>query len=318
MLRFVFTVTLFLIAKLVYSQSNDTLFVESEGVKLHTVLTTPAGSEVENLVIIIAGSGPTDINGNQKIANNNSLLFLSNELVKNKIATVRFDKRGIAKSFHPGFNESNLVFEDYAKDIVAIIKYYSAKGYKNIYLIGHSEGTLLGLIAAQEVKIKGFVSLCGAGNPIDVTLKKQLKPKMPPAMYSEAESIIDSLKRGHLVKNVSSQMNMLFRPSVQPYMISWFRHDPAEYVMKLESPLLIIQAEKDIQVDMEEATTLKNASPKSQFLVVKDMNHVLKAISGDIKENVASYSNPNIPVSQELVTAIANFIAAAPPTKSTK
>ena len=141
---------------------------------------------------------------------------------------------------------------------------------------------------------------------------------MPPAIYSEAESIIDSLKRGHLVNNVSSQMNMLFRPSVQPYMISWFRHDPAEYVMKLESPLLIIQAEKDIQVDMEEATTLKNASPKSQFLVVKDMNHVLKAISGDIKENVASYSNPNIPVSQELVTAIVNFIAAVPPTKSTK
>lgn len=152
------------------------------------------------------------------------------------------------------------------------------------------------------------MSLCGAGNPIDITLKKQLKPKMPPAMYSEAESIIDSLKNGHLVKNVSSQMNILFRPSVQPYMISWLRHDPAEYVKKLKSPLLIIQAEKDIQVDMEEATILRNASPKSQFYVVKDMNHVLKTVSGDIQENVASYTNPDIPVSHELVTAIVNFI----------
>ena len=127
-------------------------------------------------------------------------------------------------------------------------------------------------------------------------------------MYSEAESIIDSLKNGHLVKNVSSQMNILFRPSVQPYMISWFRHDPAEYVKKLKSSLLIIQAEKDIQVDMEEATILRNASPKSQFYVVKDMNHVLKTVSGDIQENVASYTNPDIPVSHELVTAIVNFI----------
>ena len=95
-------------------------------------------------------------------------------------------------------------------------------------------------------------------------------------MYSEAESIIDSLKNGHLVKNVSSQMNILFRPSVQPYMISWFRHDPAEYVKKLKSPLLIIQAEKDIQVDMEEATILRNASPKSQFYVVKDIFNELE------------------------------------------
>lgn len=91
-------------------------------------------------------------------------------------------------------------------------------------------------------------------------------------------------------------------------MISWFRHDPAEYVKKLKSPLLIIQAEKDIQVDMEEATILRNASPKSQFYVVKDMNHVLKTVSGDIQENVASYTNPDIPVSHELVTAIVNFI----------
>jgi len=103
-------------------------------------------------------------------------------------------------------------------------------------------------------------------------------------------------------------MNMLFRPSVQPYMISWFKHDPAEYVKNLNVPLMIVQGEKDIQVDMHEAEILKNASQKSTFVIVKNMNHVLKTIQGDMNENVASYSNSTLPVNNELVTAIVNFI----------
>lgn len=308
MYRFIFTITLFLIVNIAFSQTSDTLFVESDGLKLHTVLTTPEKANKRALAIIIAGSGPTDLNGNQQRAMNNSLLFLSDELVKNNIATVRFDKRGVAKSYYPGFSESTLRFENYADDIVSLVNFYSARGFKKIYLIGYSEGSLLGLIASQKSKIKGFVSLCGAGNPIDITLKNQLKPKLPPAMFSEAESIIDSLKSGFLVKKVSPQMNILFRPSVQPYMISWFKHDPAEYVKNLNVPLMIVQGEKDIQVDMHEAEILKNASQKSTFVIVKNMNHVLKTIQGDMNENVASYSNSTLPVNNELVTAIVNFI----------
>jgi hypothetical protein len=291
-----------------FSQTSDTLFVESYGLKLHTVLTTPEKANKRALAIIIAGSGPTDLNGNQMKNKNNSLLFLSDELVKNNIATVRFDKRGIAKSSYAGFNENSLIFDNYSDDIVSLIDFYSKKGFKKIFIIGHSEGSLLGLIASKQRKIAGFVSLCGAGNPIDVTLKNQLRPQLPPAMFAEAESIIDSLKSGHLVKNVSSQMNMLFRHSVQPYMISWFKYDPAELVKNINIPLLIIQGDKDIQVTTAESNILHNASPSSSYAIIKDMNHVLKTIKGDINENVASYTNPDMPVNNELVSTIVKFI----------
>ena len=308
MFRFIFSVTLFLIVNIAFSQTSDTLFVESYGLKLHTVLTTPEKANKRALAIIIAGSGPTDLNGNQMKNKNNSLLFLSDELVKNNIATVRFDKRGIAKSSYAGFNENSLIFDNYSDDIVSLIDFYSKKGFKKIFIIGHSEGSLLGLIASKQRKIAGFVSLCGAGNPIDVTLKNQLRPQLPPAMFAEAESIIDSLKGGHLVKNVSSQMNMLFRHSVQPYMISWFKYDPAELVKNINIPLLIIQGDKDIQVTTAESNILHNASLSSSYAIIKDMNHVLKTIKGDINENVASYTNPDIPVNNELVSTIVKFI----------
>jgi hypothetical protein len=38
------------------------------------------------------------------------------------------------------------------------------------------------------------------------------------------------------------------------------------------------------------------------------MNHVMKTIAGDVQENYASYSNPDLPVNQELTKAVTDFI----------
>lgn len=297
--------TLTLIA---YSQVTDTLIVENKNVKLHTVLTRPNHTDSPALAIIIAGSGPTDLNGNQPNMKNNSLLWLSNDLVKNNIATVRFDKRGIAKSPMVGYGESDLNIELYADDVTALINYFRQKGFRDIYLIGHSEGSLIGLIAAQKLTIKGFISLCGAGNPADILLKKQLKPQLPPDFFNQVESIIDSLKNGNRVKNVPPQLNSLFRPSVQPYLISWFKYNPAELIKNIGCPTLIIQGDKDLQVDIQEAETLGKYLPNGKPILIKEMNHVLKTIPGDIQENAASYTNPDLPVNKELTKNIIEFI----------
>ena len=291
-----------------YSQTVDTIFVESKNIKIHTVLTTPTDIESAVLVIIIAGSGPTDLNGNQSHGINNSLLYLSNALVNNGISTVRFDKRGIAKSTYEGLSESDLSIEQYANDINLLIDYFKQKGFQDIYIIGHSEGSLIGLISAQNTKPKGFISLCGVGNSADILLKKQLKPQLPPAFYNQVEIIIDSLKNGQLVKSVPPQLNSLFRPSLQPYYISWFKYSPTDLLKNLECPALIVQGEKDLQVDILEAETLAKSLPNRNFVLIKDMNHVFKTISGDIQENLASYTNPDLPVNTELIENIVEFI----------
>ncbi len=287
-------------------QISDTIYINIDNAKIHTVLTKPANSKV--LAIIIAGSGPTDLNGNQTSIPNNSLLYLSDALAANNIATVRFDKRGIAGSSDRSIKESDITIYTFANDVVSITNHFKQQGFKDIYLIGHSEGSLIGLIAAQNMNIKGFISLAGAGNRADSILKKQLKPQCPPALYSQTELLLDSLKNGMTVKSYSPLLVSLFRPSVQPYLISWFRYDPAELIKNLKCPVMIVQGDKDIQVDLQESEILAKAAPTGKYLIIKDMNHVLKTIAGDMQENIASYTNPALPVNDELVKNIVEFI----------
>lgn len=290
------------------AQITDTSYFHVDNVKIHTVLSVPKKVQAPPLAIILAGSGPTDLNGNQPAMQNNSLKFLSDALVANNIATFRFDKRGIAKSNFNEFSESDLSVDLYASDAMGLIRYCKQKGFNDIYVIGHSEGSLIGLISAQDIKIKGFISLCGAGNPADIILKKQLKPKLPPAFYNQVELIIDSLKNEQTVKSVPPQLYALFRPSIQPYLTSWFKYEPTNLIHQLNCPTLIIQGGKDIQVDLEESELLNNGTSKGKLVIIDNMNHVLKTISGDIQENIASYSNPNLPVNGELIESIVDFI----------
>ncbi|MFO7843099.1 MAG: alpha/beta fold hydrolase, partial [Bacteroidales bacterium] len=254
------------------------------------------------------GSGPTDLNGNQPFMQNNSLKFLSDALVDEGIATLRFDKRGVGKSSYPEFKESDLTIDQYAKDVKSIIKYLQGKKFRNIYIIGHSEGSLIGLIALQDIDVNGFISIAGAGYSADSILKKQLKPKLLPDFYHSVVFIIDSLKNGNHVKNIPQQLNSLFRPSVQPYLISWFKYTPAALIKNLDCPSLIIQGDKDIQIDMGEAEKLANATKKASLVKVENMNHVLKTIHGGLQKNIQSYTNPELKINNELIDALVNFI----------
>jgi len=298
---------------LLSAQVADTTIVQVDGVGLFTVLTQPSVKNACPLALIIAGSGPTDLNGNQTNMKNNSLKYLSDELVKNNIATFRFDKRGIGKSSYPNFSEANLTFDRYVKDAAFLIDFCKKKGFSDIYVIGHSEGSLIGMLAAQIVPVKGFISVSGSGSPADEILKGQLKPQLPPAFYLNVEAIIDSLKNDMKVKNAPPQLYILFRPSVQPYLISWFNYAPAEQIAKLTCPIIILQGDKDIQVEPDEAKKLAAASGNSELVIIQNMNHLLKTIVGEMQENIESYTNPDLPVNPELVKNITNFITKNEP-----
>lgn len=308
MTKYLFLLILIVSVQYLRAQVTDTIFVELSGVKIHTVLTKPSGATSTPLAIIIAGSGPTDLNGNQPMMQNNSLRLLSDGLVTQNIATLRFDKRAIAKSVIANFKEEDLTIDIFANDVVQLIEFARKKGFKKIFIIGHSEGSLIGLIALQKTSISGFVSLAGAGSGADDILKTQLKPQLPPAFYQQTESIIDSLKNGYRVNNVPVQLFALFRPSVQPYLISWFKYNPSTLISQIECPVLIVQGDKDLQIKPEDAQQLANAQPAARLLIIPKMNHILKNINGDMQENIAAYTNPGLPVNAELVSEIADFI----------
>lgn len=308
MKTFIIGMVLFTCTLGLFSQNTDTTYLEVAGVKLHTVLTTPSTQSTAPLAIIIAGSGPTDLNGNNPVMTNNSLKYLSEELIANNIATLRFDKRGIAKSAYPNMDEAELTIDRFYGDVEVLIEYGKSKGFKEIFVIGHSEGSLLGIMALQKQKANGFISLAGIGCPADEIIIKQVKPQLPPKLFKQTVTILDSLKAGFTVKNVPNDLMALFRPSIQPYMISWLKLDPSIMIKNINCPALIINGTNDIQVGTEEADKLSKAVPGSEKLIIKDMNHILKTIKGGFQANYATYSNPDLPVNKELVVGIVKFI----------
>lgn len=259
------------------------------------------------LVILIAGSGPTNRSGNQVGMTNNSLKYLSQGLSENGIATFSYDKRIFALLKAGKMDESNLKFEDMITDTEAVIDYFkNEKKFKKIIIAGHSEGSLVGMVAAKNKNIDAFISLSGSGRSIDELLLEQISKQMP-QNKEICKQYLDTLKMGKTFKMNNTELQTIFRKSVQPYLISWIKYNPQIEISKLKIPVLIVNGTKDIQVPESEAVLLHNALPSSKLSMITNMNHVFKIILKD-DENIQSYSKPEIPVSTELIKIVANFI----------
>lgn len=270
-------------------------------------LTVPDGVKKCPVALIIAGSGPTDRNGNNSMMKNNSLKMLAEELAKNGIASLRFDKRGIGESKKSAVAESSLVFENYTEDVKSWINYLKQdKRFTQLTVIGHSEGSLIGMIASA--KANKFVSIAGAGESADKLIKTQIASKSNKQIEDMTFPIIDSLKAGNKVNKVDPLLNSLFRASIQPYLISWFKYDPQTEIKKLTIPVLIIQGNNDLQVSVKDAENLSKAKANSELVIVDKMNHIMKIIDGDQKANMESYNNETLPISETLVHKIVSFI----------
>ena len=265
-------------------------------------------SKITPIVLIIAGSGPTDRNGNNPMMANNSLKMLAEGLAENGIASLRFDKRGISESKNAGVKETLLRFENYIDDVKGwcnLIKKDSR--FSNLIVLGHSEGSLIGIMASQEIQVDKFISLAGAGFPASDILKQQLK-QQPPLVLEMSAQIIEKLEKGETVNHAPEMLHALFRPSVQPYLISWFKYNPQLEIAKLNIPILIIQGTTDIQVSIEDAEKLSQSNKKAEKVVIENMNHILKESEADRTKNIQTYSNPKLPLKEELIPAIVKFI----------
>jgi len=299
-------ILLFFISLEAFSQEKnyDSLQVSIDP-EVQGTLLSPKGENQPPLAILIAGSGPTDRDGNQAQLKNNSLKYLAEGLAQKGIATFRYDKRVIAQINKATVQEEKMTFEDEVNDALLVVNHFKDK-YKKIILIGHSEGALVGLLVAQKVVVSKFVSISGAGNSSATLIEEQIG-KNAPQLKEESQKIISQLRKGELVDNISPYLAPVFRKSVQPYLISWFKYEPAKEIAKLQIPILIVQGTNDLQVEDKEAQLLKEAQPKAQLLLIEGMNHVLKKVK-TLEENQQSYLNPDLPISGELVEGIASFI----------
>lgn len=263
------------------------------------------------VTLIIAGSGPTDRDGNNLQMKNNSLKMLAEGLAENGIASIRYDKRGIGKSRMAGMREIDLRFDIYvedAKDWIALLK--NDDRFSEVIVIGHSEGSLIGIIASEQAQADKFVSLAGVGEPAGKIIRKQLEAQ-PPILLEKSLPVIEKLENGEKVDTLNPILNSIFRKSIQPYLISWFKYDPQEEIRKLNIPILIVQGTNDIQVGVEEAEKLSAAKPEAEKHIIDGMNHILKDSEMERGKNMQTYSQPDLPLSSGLVELIEKFIKGA-------
>ncbi len=294
------------------AQSTEAASLRTPTGTLAGTLQLPAGAGAHPLAIVIAGSGPTDRNGNTfgTPIRPDTYRQIADSLAAHGIATLRYDKRGIGESRAAMPDERDIRFEMGASDAGAWVTQARADNrFSTIVIVGHSEGSLLGMLATGLAHPDGFVSVAGIARRADAVIHEQLSAQLPPALVAQSDSAFARLVRGDTEPNPPAALYALLRASVQPYLISWLRYSGATEIAKLSVPVLIVQGTHDVQVAVSEADALAAALPKARLVRVTGMDHTLKLAPATLAEQLPFYSDPSIPLAPELVSALVTFVA---------
>ena len=252
--------------------------------KLSGTRLLPDGDGPWTAALLVAGSGPTDRDGNNPLlpAPIDNIKRLAQSLAGRGVASLRYDKRGVGASVYPGLNESVLRFEQLVDDAVLLAEHLGRDArIRNVVLVGHSEGALIAALAAEDAKARALVSIAGAGSRASAVIRRQIHEQLPADLAAPAYAMLDSLERQQAVAEVPDSLVLLFRPTVQDYLMSWFRYDPPEVLGTLQLPVLLLQGSADVQVAVGDARSLQAGKPDAKLVIVEGMDHLL-ALEGDI------------------------------------
>jgi alpha-beta hydrolase superfamily lysophospholipase len=270
--------------------------------KLSGTLAWPAGTGACTAALLIAGSGPTDRDGNSPLLDQpaDSLKQLAAQLAAMGIASLRYDKRGVGGSSYPGLSEEALRFDHMVDDAVLLARRLGQEArVDRVVLVGHSEGALIAALAAPAAQASAVVSVAGAGVRASTLMRAQIEGSLPREIAAPALSALDTLEGQHAVEDVPDALVLLFRPTVQPYLMSWFRHDPAVVVAALAEPVLLVHGAADTQVTADHAHWLHDARPDARLRIVEDMDHLL-AVRGDVGQGAQAVAGEVADWLQEL------------------
>lgn len=300
-----------LAAALLLSPVSTPVELASTPAPLHGTLLTPEG-QTRAAAVILPGSGPTNRDGDSPLLGVRAanLRLLAEGLAERGVASIRIDKRGIGQSAAAGLAEADLRFDAYAADARAWAAETAAKADRPCaWLVGHSEGALVAqaAVAGGDDKVCGLILLAGAGRPAGEVLREQLTA-LPEPLKTRAYDALTELEAGRTVADPPAELAALFRPSVQPYLISWLALDPARLAADYARPIFIGQGTTDLQISVADAEALKTAQPRAELVVWDGVNHLLKVAPADRPANLATYADPDLPLAPGVVEAVADFM----------
>jgi uncharacterized protein len=291
---------------------EETMRVKNDLGTIEGTLLVPESCDRVPVVLIVPGSGPSTRDGGAP----KMYRLLAQAFAERGIASLRYDKAGIGASAKAAPPMSEFVFERGADDVARIVEALHADvRFSRVIVAGHSEGSELGILSASRAKVDAFISIAGAGRPIAIVLREQLAKNLTDEeLLATANAIIARLERGEKVPaaEVPQELRGLFDPTLQPYMISWMKHDPAKDLAAAPIPrVLVVQGTTDIQVTTEDAQLLAAARSDAELVLVEGMNHTLKTAKGDTgAEQKAAYNDGTLPLVPAFVEAVAAFALA--------
>jgi len=288
---------------------------QSGTLTLPGTLTMPASySSRLPVALIVAGSGPTDRNGNSAgplRAQNNSNLYaiLAWQLADAGIASVRYDKRALGENLQK-IDLAQTSIDDFIADVIAgARKLATDRRFSKVVLIGHSEGAELVLQAANRgAPAAGIVMLSGAGRPIMFVLREQLSKQLPPEELVKWDSASARYLRGEDAGDVHPGLRPLLLPVNRRFMQTWAKYDPLAEIARVKVPVLIVQGAHDLQIGEADARALQAAQPAAKLVVIPAANHVFRAATDNRAAQARLYTDPTIPIVPELTPAISDWI----------
>ena len=297
-------------------QEREIIVAGAGGVNLAGTLALPEGTSGRTPapgIVLVAGSGPTDRNGNQlPMIQTDLLKQLAAALTEDGIATLRYDKRGIAASGPPPKNQEQwgayFAWENFVSDVNAALGWLQKQpeiAPTKTGILGHSEGGLLALSAAQQrpggARPPAILILAATpGRPLDAAIKEQLTTLLKAQNATAAETkfflgkndaISAAIKKtGKVPADVPPGLAALYPPYLGRFLQSALTANPAALATKFPGPVLLIQGAGDVQISPAGDARALDAALRRR---PKD-NHELALIPG-ASHNLKRISSPNDP-----------------------
>lgn len=279
---------------------------------LEGTLLTPRAARRGLGVLMIAGSGPTDRDGNGPGLATDLYRRIAEGLAAAGHAVLRYDKRGVGGSRAAARREEDLSFPVMEADARLALRSLAARAeVRGVVPLGHSEGAMIATRLACSEAVAGLVLMAAPGRPLGVVLMEQLAAAgLPPELMAQSERILAALARGEAAADVPPALASLFRPSVQPYLASVIGVDPARDLAAVGVPTLILAGGRDLQTGESDLAALEAARPNARVVRLAAANHVLKPAPADRAGNVAVYADRAAPLDPGVMPALEGFLAA--------
>ncbi len=257
----------------------------------------------DKILVMITGSGKQ--NRDEELFGHKPFAVIADDFAKKGIATLRLDDRGIGGSSKGKDDDTSA---NYATDISTAVDFLVKKGYKNIGLIGHSEGGMIApIVSTTNKNVKFLVLMAGPGTQLDELLLKQNESAGKLAGMSDkdlAEAKIGNQKIYNFIKNYKGNnyetdlknfMTENFKGKMTDAEINqtvnqtkknWFRYfikfNPDHYLSKIKIPVLALNGSKDFQVPAKDnlaaiKKSLTKAGNKNfEIAEMEGLNHLFQ------------------------------------------